>query len=149
MRISDLKYTHRDRMVRASAIVTWENCDHPDQDIFIETDEAFGEDISCNPHSFLVGCFLPAMHLGEKRISLDAEICPTLQEGLETAMALMKEWSNGIYEPLKLEVRTRPAEKVFGKDRRAGLFLSGGMDSLAALRINRMNFPEPVFSAIV
>jgi hypothetical protein len=65
-----------------------------------------------------------------------------LREGLDTVMALMKEWSNGAYAPLKLEVGTRPTEKELRKDRRAGLFLSGGMDSLAALRINRMHFPE-------
>jgi len=142
MRISDLKYTYRERMVRASAVVTWENYDRPDQEIFIETDEAFGKNISCNPHAFLVGCLLPAMHRGEKRIFLDAEICPTLREGLETVMGLMKEWSHGAYAPLELEVGTRPAPKALRKDRHAGLFLSGGMDSLAALRINRMNFPE-------
>lgn len=142
MHISDLKLIHREKRVRASARVTWEDCDRPDQEIFIETEEAFGEDISCNPHAFLVGALLPAMHVGEKRIFMDAEICPMLQEGLDTVMALMKEWSVGAYGPLKLEVGTRPTEKELRRDRRAGLFLSGGMDSLAALRINRMNFPE-------
>ena len=142
MRISNFERTQKENLVRVSATVKWEDCEQPVRDIYIETEKSFSSDISCNPHSLLVGCVIPAMHFGEKRVILDAEICPSLQEGLETVMALMKEWSNGKYAPLTIEAKT--GSVVYSSDRRrqAGLFLSGGIDSLAALQINKMVYPK-------
>jgi len=142
MRISNLTLIPSGKRVRATATVTWEDCDQPTREVFIETEEEFGRDISCNPHAFLVGCIIPAMHFGEKRIHLNAEICPSLREGLQTVMSLMKEWSNGAYKPLSIEAKTHSASAHLHKQRRAGLFLSGGIDSLAALRVNKQNYPE-------
>ena len=142
MRISNLKSIQSRKRVRVSATVNWEDCDRPAREVFIETDEEFSRDISCNPHAFLVGCIIPAMHFGEKRILLDAEICPSLREGLETVMALMKEWSDGEYKPLSIEARTSSTVRHLNRQRRAGLFLSGGIDSLSALRANKTNYPE-------
>lgn len=142
MRISNFERTQRENLVRVSATVKWEDCEQPVREIYIETEKFFSSDISCNPHSFLVGCVIPAMHFGEKRVVLDAEICPSLKEGLETVMALMKQWSNGKYAPLTIEAKT--GSVVYRSDRRrqAGLFLSGGIDSLAALQINKMVYPK-------
>ena len=142
MRISDLKFNRDDKLARTTATVQWENCDRPECNVYIETEKAFADDLTLNPHAFLVGCIIPAMHFGEKRILLDAEICPTLLEGLITVMALMKEWSQGIYRPLNIEARTSSTAHNLNDHRQAGLFLSGGMDSLAALRVNKKNFPE-------
>ena len=142
MRISNLKFIHDGNRARVMANVQWEDCDRPDQNIYIETEEAFAKDLSLNPHAFLVGCIIPALHFGERRIFLDAEICPTLREGLESVMALMKEWTKGEYKPLNIEAKTRSIVRNLNNHRRAGLFLSGGMDSLAALRINKKTYPE-------
>jgi len=141
MRISNLKFSNEEKQARVMATIQWEDCDRPDHEIFIETKEEFVQDLSLNPHSFLVGCIIPALHFGERRIFLDAEICPTLREGLETVMALMKEWTQGEYKPLNIEAKTRSVVNL-NNHRRAGLFLSGGMDSLAALRINKKTYPE-------
>ena len=128
--------------MRVTVTVTWEDCDQPQRDVYIETERPFTEDISCNPHSFLVGCLIPAMHFGEKRIFLDNEICPGLKEGLKTVMSLMKEWSGGQLNPLSIEAKTSSSVQYKGKQRHTGLFLSGGMDSLAALRANKLAYPE-------
>ena len=103
MRITNLKLEHGKNLTRVSASVNWEDCDQPAREIYIETDKKFTEDISCNPHAFLVGCIIPAMHFGEKRILLEAEICPGLREGLKTVMGLIKDWSGGTYRPLDIE----------------------------------------------
>jgi len=142
MRISNLKFIHDGNRARVTANVQWEDCDRPGHNIYIETEEAFAKDLSLSPHAFLVGCIIPALHFGERRIFLDAEICPTLREGLETVMALMKEWTKGEYKPLNIEANTRSAVSNLNNHKRAGLFLSGGMDSLAALRINKKTYPE-------
>jgi hypothetical protein len=142
MQISNLKSIQDGNRKRVIATVQWEDCDRPDQHIYIETEKEFATDLSLNPHAFLVGCIIPALHFGERRIFLDAEICPTLREGLETVMALMKEWTKGEYRPLNIEAKTRSVVGNLNNNRRAGLFLSGGMDSLAALRVNKKTYPE-------
>ena len=142
MQISNIKSIKNQKRVRVAATVIWEDCDQPQKDIYIETEAPFTADISCNPHAFLVGCLIPAMHFREKRIALDAAICPGLKEGLETVMALIKEWSGGHLYPLSIEAKTSSSVQYGEKQRQAGLFLSGGIDSLAALRANKLTYPE-------
>jgi hypothetical protein len=142
MRITNLKVEKGKQLTRVSASVKWEDCDQPTREIYIETDKKFAEDISCNPHAFLVGCIIPAMHFGEKRILLDTEICPGLKDGLKTVMALIEDWSEGTYRPLSIESKISSAVRHINTQRRSGMFLSGGIDSLATLRVNKMNFPE-------
>lgn len=142
MHIEGFRLERGQELVRCTALVKWEDCDRPDQEVFIETETEFGDDISVNPHSFLIGCLMPAMHFGEKRIRLDNEVCPMLLEGLETVMALMKEWTRGEYNPLKIEAPADHTLRGGRGPRRAASFLSGGMDSLAALRLNRRRYPE-------
>jgi hypothetical protein len=88
-----------------------------------------------------VGCLLPAIHLEEKRIYIDEEICPFLKEGLYTAMNILKDWTKGQYEPLTIECKTSPHIKRPDRHR-TGMVMSGGMDSLAALRLNRLHYPR-------
>lgn len=142
MLITDLKLLKSDQRVRASALVKWEDVDRPDKEVFIETEERFAQDFTCNPHSFLLGCVAPAMRFGERRIRLEAEIDPGLKEGLQTIMALFSLWSGGEYKPLAIEAPTSANPPGQDRPRRAGLFLSGGIDSLSALRLNKTNYPE-------
>lgn len=142
MRISDFHRKRVEDRVRVCATVAWEDCDRPADEVHIDAGESHAEGLWCNPHAFLVGCLLPAMHLGEKRIAVDAEVCPSLLEGLETVMALMNHWYGSRYRPLKIEARTASGPSEGNRTTRAGLFLSGGIDSLAALRRNRMHYPR-------
>ena len=142
MKITNLKSIKNEARVGVAATVIWEDCEQPQKDIYIETEAPFAADISCNPHAFLVGCLIPAMHFGERRIVMDEEVCPGLKEGLETVMSLIKEWSAGQLQPLSLEMKTSSSVQYAEKQRQAGLFLSGGIDSLAALRANTLNYPR-------
>ena len=92
MKIENLRSAKKGNRTRVSAKVTWEDFERSPQEIYFETIGEFAVDISCNPHAFLVACTMPAMRFGEKRISIDAEICPELQEGLITAMKLICNW---------------------------------------------------------
>jgi len=142
MRIENLRMESRGELVRAAATVVWETCGQPDKDVYIETEAAFAESFSCNPHAFIVGCIIPAMHFGEKRIKIEADICPYLKEGLDLVMAIMHHWSKGNYTPLEIETGTATMAPFVKTRRQAGLFLSGGFDSLAALRLNRLTYPD-------
>ena len=139
MKISNLNLTREQGNIKASAMVQFEDCSRPDIQVYIKTLKSFEKDFWPNPHAFLVGCLLPAMHMGEKRIYIDTRICPFLKEGLYVAMNILKDWTKGKYKPLTIESRPDPGIK--GQYRhRTGMVMSGGMDSLAALRLNRQNY---------
>ncbi len=142
MRLSDFNLNTKDNRTQATATVTWEDCDQPKRTVFIETESQFSDDISCNPNAFIVGCLLPAMHYGEKRIKIEEEICPFLNEGLKTAMGIIRHWSDESYRPLSIEAKKAHPSPYLNQKRHAALFMSGGIDSLAALRLNRLNYPK-------
>ena len=142
MKIEKLRSEKNENRARVAATITWEDCARPAQELFFETTEAFARDLSCNPHAFLIGAIIPAMHYGEKRISIDAEICPELRNGLITAMSFLRHWHYGPERDLVLiEARTRSALPAPRTPERAGFFFSGGIDAFATLRANRLGFP--------
>jgi hypothetical protein len=140
MKISRFNLIKDKESIKATALVSFEDCDQPDKEIFIKTSKAYEQYFDVNPHSFLVGCLLPAIHFGEKRIVMDSKICPFLKEGLETAMHILKDWTKGKYQPLKIEAPVM-SEIRQAKKPESAMFMSGGMDSLAALRLNRLHYP--------
>jgi hypothetical protein len=142
MIVSDLRTVENDKHTRMEATVTWEIADQSKKKVYIETENAFAADLASHPHAFLVGCFIPAMHLGEKRLVIEGDICPVLFEGLQTAMAILSHWSGGSLQPLSIEAGTLAAVRYPERSRRAALFMSGGIDSLAALKLNRERYPE-------
>ncbi|MFZ5917479.1 MAG: hypothetical protein ACOYZ7_11125 [Chloroflexota bacterium] len=142
MKIENLKSEKIGNRARVAATISWEDNDRPTQEVYFETDEAFAQDLSCNPHAFLVGCIMPALQHGEKRILVEGAICPELQDGLITAMAWIRHWYDSPERRLvKIEAKTNATPSLPRIPKRAGSFLSGGIDSLATLRTNRLNYP--------
>jgi len=130
----------------ASAVIRWETvsrrpfeaqiwCEH----VLKET--WFGHRVS---HPFLVAALFPAMRVGEKRIRIEGEpVDPFLVEQLRSVMALANAWwgGNGKYKPLSIEADVAEYPNT-SKNRVAASFLTGGIDSLATLRNNRVNIPQ-------
>jgi hypothetical protein len=141
MRIENLRFTKNHNRPGVAADILWEDCELPSQTLQFETDVAFAEDLTCNPHTFLVGALLPAMHFGEQRIYLNHDICPELYEGIVNAMHWIRRW---FYRPnRKLPLIEIPISKKFPytlKKERAGFFFSGGIDSYATFYGNRKRF---------
>jgi hypothetical protein len=142
MRIVNLRSQKVETRSRVLAEVVWEDCDRPTHELYFETAEEFSQSLSCNPHAFLVACAIPAMHYGEKRVFIDAEICPELREGLSVALGWLRHWFQPDREPLRIEAKTRSSIPKLRGPERSGFLFSGGIDSLATLRANRLNFPE-------
>ncbi len=141
MKLVDFRLDREKDEIISSVNVIFEDCALPEKRVFFKTSAAFadGFDVSCD--AFLVGCLLPALHLGERRIFVEGAVCPFLKEGIAAAMALLSHWTHGKYRPVPVEAGT--ARVVFTPQAsRAGMVMSGGMDSLAALRLNRLNFPK-------
>lgn len=134
MRLFNLHTRRNDAFVRAVATVGYEDCDQPLQEIFIETETPFTEALFPNPHAFAAGCIIPALYFGERRLTLAEAICPRFKEGLETVMALMHHWTAGAFKPLTIDAPLASSALQAEKSRHAAIFLSGGIDSLAALK---------------
>ena len=142
MRISNLEIIEYSERIRLSSRVSWEDRDQPDREVYIETEKPCGTDLSLNPDALIVGCLIPAMHFGEKRIVMEDAICPYLKEGIETVMAMMQLWSDGRLKPLYIVAAVKTPDRPDHRKPRAAMVLSGGIDSLATLRLNRRHFPE-------
>ena len=141
MRIENLTQTQSGTTVRIEATVIWEDCDRPQRDIYIQVDEAFAADLTANPHAFLTACVVPAMHHGERRVCIDEPICPELRNGLLTSLGWLSHWYGGQRCVPLIEASNRVRLPQRRNSERAASFLSGGIDSLATLRENRLNFP--------
>ena len=140
MKLSNLHVRKNDGLTRAVASVTFEESNQAAQEIFIETETTYAEDIFASPHAFAVGCIIPALYFGERRLALEEAICPRLKEGLETVMVLMQNWTDGMFQPLTIDAPLLRTALHQEKKRHAGIFLSGGMDSLAALKRIKDNY---------
>lgn len=141
MKIKNLRLEKHNDCVRAVATVSWEDCQQKERDIYFETIPEFSGDLVSNPNSFLIACILPAMYYGEKRIKIDEEICPILKEGLRTNMSWFHYWYGKKYTPVDIEAKKSLTYKTSQTPKGIGLFLSGGVDSLFSLRVNRLDFP--------
>jgi hypothetical protein len=141
MRIEDLASERGRGAARIRATVVWEDCDRPPEEIYFETLEEFADDLSCHPHPFLVGSVMPAMRHRERRIFVDGAICPELREGLITAMEVVRGWYSLDGEPPRIEAENAVDVLRPGKPHREAVFLTGGIDSLTAIRLNRLRYP--------
>jgi hypothetical protein len=146
MKIIDFNLTREAEFVTASARVIFEDSNRPEQRVYIKTPLLFSRGFEANPDAFLVGCLLPALHLGEKRIFIEGEVCPFLKEGVDVAMNILSHWTKdkpkeSRYLPIKIEAKSRENLSIITPPR-AGMVMSGGMDSLAALRLNRLRYPK-------
>jgi hypothetical protein len=141
MKIQDIKQEHSGSRARIAAKVSWEDCDRPSQEIYFEVTDPFCAALTATPHAFLVPAVIPAMRHGEKRVWVEGAICPELRDGLETAMRWIHKWHGPARKPVHIEgdVRSRPPSPVTPE--RAACTFTGGIDSLATVRRNRMNFP--------
>ncbi len=141
MRIENFRTENKNGMSRAVATVTWENSDHKTRDIYFETKEEYGQDLVSNPDTFAVGSYLPAMYFGEKRLYVEGGLSPVLKEGMLTAMQWYRFWYGEKYFPLEIEGERTIKLYQSSTPKGVGLFLSGGVDSLYTLRMNRLGFP--------
>ena len=140
MKIENFVKSTIDGKVRVSATVIWENRDRPAQEVFFETTAEFGEDLSINPNAWLLACTLPAMRYGESRIAIDAPISPEIKDGLINSMRCLIAWHGGDRKVIPIEAPLETEVLYTDKQPRAGALFSGGIDALAMVRDNHLNF---------
>ena len=82
MKLVDFRLDRETDEITASVNVIFEDCDLPEKRVFFKTPTAFANGFDASPNAFLVGCLLPALHLGERRIFVEGDVCPFLREGI-------------------------------------------------------------------
>lgn len=138
MRIEDFRRESRGDRSEVRARVVWEESNRPPLDLRFETNASPDGLSSIGGNPFLVACAYSARYRGERRIRVDDSLCPFLHDGVRSAMGLLSDWYGGspgaAIEPAG-GWRPFPARAP-----RAGLFFSGGVDSLHLLLTNRRIF---------
>lgn len=142
MRVSGWEVQRNGGAIRCSLTLRWEDCERADTVAWIEWPEEQAEVLTADADSALLAAFPLAMWQGERRLQLEGDLCPRLADNARTAMALLAGWNPGL-RPLALEVTERAPERPAAphEARDAALCFSGGVDTLAALRLNRRHVP--------
>ena len=142
MRITDIRKERTDTSVRAIGSVEFEDSDRPRTEVSYEVPPEFEDSLVANPDAFLVGAVLPAARNGERRVAVDGEVCPRVANGVVDALHWLAHWWGPSWRKLQVEAKPRPQPLARQGGRRTALFLSGGVDSMAALRLNRLRVPR-------
>jgi len=121
------------------ATIQWEENQRPPFEMTFEWDSTRPETSRADVHAFLLASILPAWRRGERRVSVDGQVCPRLRDGLCAAQQLLSSWYGPDRKPVSIEP-SRGFHPYDRKTERAGLFLTGGVDSLHMLRVNRRTF---------
>ena len=141
MKIHDITQERVGPCARISAQITWEDCQRSTQQIYYEVREPFCDALTYTPHAFLVPAVIPAMRHGEERVAIEGAICPELRDGLQVAMGWIHKWHGAARTPVRIEADVRTTAPELSTPTRAGCFFTGGIDSLATVRRNRLAFP--------
>ena len=140
MRVTDLRLEERPGGKRAVARVIWEQVDRRDDTLFFEVDGPWADLLQPQPEAFTLACLPFALWRGERRLLIEAALCPRLREGLRQ---LIQIWSCHQRLPASLEIQAAGGWRA--PDRAAqectAAFLSGGVDALSMLQTNRLDYP--------
>ena len=140
MKIENFRKNTQAGKTRVSATVIWEDRNRPPQEVFFETTAEFQDDITINPNSWLLACTLAAMRYGESRIAIEAAISAEIKDGLVNAMKCLINWHGGDRKVIPIEAAIETEVSYLNRPLRAGALFSGGIDALAMVRDNHLNF---------
>ena len=138
--IENFRKTVTEERARVSATLIWEDCERPAQEVYFETTAEYGDDLCPNPNSWLLCSALAAMRYGEKRIAIDAPISPEIKDGLINSMKCLINWHGGDRQVISIEAPIATETLYPNKEPRAAGLFSGGIDALAMVRDNHLNF---------
>ena len=140
MKIENFGKETTSEKARVSATIIWEDCDRPNREVYFETTAEYADDLYPNPNSWLLASALAAMRYGEKRIAVDAPISAEIKDGLINSMKCLINWHGGDRQVIPIEAPTITEVLFRDKPHRAGAFFSGGIDALAMVQDNHLNF---------
>jgi hypothetical protein len=141
VRIRDLRRESAGNASVASAAIEWEDAARPSRRLSFSASGALASALEPAPEAFVLSAALAANRAGEKRLRVEARLCSVFADGLRGAFALLDAWYGGARAAMTIEAaggfRARPRGAPV-----AAMFLSGGVDSLHMLRLNRRAVPR-------
>jgi hypothetical protein len=140
MRIEGIKHERLTDRSRLSARIVWERSDQAPCEIYFETGGEFANAITFSPEAFVSAALTPALWAGEERIAVEGDLCPEFLDNVAVVTKVFQNWFPQISRTMTIEARKRSGAAM--SQRRSAFFFTGGVDSLAALRANRLNFPK-------
>ena len=142
MRLFDLRREETADAVRVAATIAWEDSDRRPRKIWAEVAPALGPALTEELDGFAVAAAVVAQHHGERRLIVEGTLCPRLAEGLAAAARLLARWFSAALPAPVIESSRGTAPRFPPPVPRAGVFLSGGLDSLFAVAHNRDRYPR-------
>lgn len=137
MRIGEPRISHEAGWTRLSSFL---DTSQGEREIYFEVPDEFGSWLAETPDPFVAAGAVLSPILEEDIVEVEGA-CPQLAEGCRTALAWLGHWYPGEFGRIPaIEVTNPSAER--SPDGRAACFLSGGIDSLATLRLNLLSFPR-------
>jgi hypothetical protein len=140
MRLTELNDTIEGGNRTISMNVVWEDVELPNKTLYFSADGRAAQHMAPATDAFAIACLPLAAWMGERRLQLDGALCTRLRAGL---LAI-----NRVYADWYPEVRMVSVEPTSGyrptappSERRLASLLSGGVDGLATLRQNRLDYP--------
>lgn len=119
---------------RLTAIFSWEEAAREDFTFHLETGTAAAMSPDQAGNALAVAAFPLAFHDRERRLAIEAPVCPMLADNLMTALNVWNNWSGEA--PVALAIEAPGARSGTGERQRATAFLSGGVDSFHLLHRN-------------
>jgi hypothetical protein len=120
--------------------LVWEDNDRSPQTLYFSADGETAQLMRPGADAFAIACLPSAAWLGERRMRVDGQLCTRLRAGLKGLNQIFADWFPNVgmvsVEPAAGFVPTRPPAQ-----RRLASLLSGGVDGLASLRQNRLDYP--------
>jgi hypothetical protein len=129
-----------------SAGIEWEANPARDERLYVAVPSEFADLISPTPHAFLLTALVSAGIHGETRVRLDEPVSPLLAEGAGDALGIFSHWYGD--PSVAIEAPHRVGSPTVPPGRGAGLFFSGGVDSLGSLQRNLELIPRDSAEAI-
>lgn len=108
--------------------------------IFFSVPAAQKDWIHPEPNAFMVGTAMAAMWKGETRMEIEGGVDPELSARLAMAMRLMSHWHKSPLRPPRIQAPEAAHPMPDLTKSTTGIFLSGGVDSLAALYWNTRQY---------
>lgn len=140
MRLTNLQDEHRGETRTIRMDVVWEQNERPAQTLYFAADGAAAEQLSPVPAAFALACLPMAAWTGERRMQVGGSLCTRYRAGFSAINQVYADWFDQAalvsVEPTDGFVPTAPPPH-----RRVASMLSGGVDGLAALRQNRLDYP--------
>lgn len=140
MFIRNIQEKHESGQYRIQAEVEFEAA--PAREIIFFSVAAEQADwIRPEPNAFMVGTAMAAMWNKETRMEIEGGVDPQLSARLNMAMRLQSHWHKSPLHPVSIQAPAAVHPMPATTQSTTALFLSGGVDSLAALYWNTRQYP--------